>query len=76
LVSWFDPIAGAIGWGKPSRYISHLMEKTDENKALFMKGLPDVIPTMEKRILLKKVLPPLLQELKNTIMIPFVSAAF
>jgi SCY1-like protein 2 len=64
---YFDNVAVAC-----LRYVSTLAEKTDENKAVFMKGLPDVIPTMNKRILLKKVLPPLIQETKTTIMIPFV----
>jgi hypothetical protein len=57
-----------------TRYIPHLAEKTDGNKVLFLKGLPDVIPNMGKRILLKKVLPPLLKELKKTTMISFVRA--
>lgn len=54
------------------KYLAHIYEKTDPNKATFMKGLPKVLKDFPKRVTLKKVLPPLLEELKNPVMVPFV----
>ena len=54
------------------KYLSTLAEKSQENRAIFFKGLPEIIPSMNERILIKKFLPPLLGELKEAIMVPFV----
>ena len=33
------------------KYLSTLSEKTQENRAVFFKGLPEIIPSMNERIL-------------------------
>lgn len=54
------------------RYLASLPEKTQANKAQFMKGLPQVLEKLPKRVTMKLVVPPLLGELKEPIIVPFV----
>ena len=54
------------------RYLATIYEKTDPNKATFMKGLSQHLKTFPKRVIIKKVLPVLIGETRNTVMVPFV----
>jgi SCY1-like protein 2 len=47
------------------RYLDELPAKTPNEKAQFMKGLAKVIPSFPKSVLEKKVLPALLEEMKD-----------
>jgi len=53
-------------------FLSNLMEKENPAKAAFFKGFYNILETFTPRIIESKVLPPLLQELKNEIQLPFV----
>jgi SCY1-like protein 2 len=53
-------------------FLSNLMEKENAAKAAFFKGFYNILETFTPRIIESKVLPPLLQELKNEIQLPFV----
>jgi SCY1-like protein 2 len=56
------------------QYLSHVNEHDDRSKADFLKGLKVALGTMtfSTRLLETKILPPLLAELRNTILIPLI----
>lgn len=57
---------------KSLNFLTHILEKDDQSKGLFYKGLVTVIGQFSSKILLQKVLPPLLSELRTPILVPFI----
>lgn len=53
-------------------YISHILEKDDRSKADFFKGLLTALPQFELTVIERKILPALVNELKNLILVPFL----
>jgi SCY1-like protein 2 len=53
-------------------FLNSLMEKDDATKASFFKGFLTLLPNFTPRIIQQKVIPPLMMELKNLAMAPFV----
>ena len=53
-------------------FLSSLLEIDNGKKAAFFKGFATVLGSFTPRIVETKVLPPLLEELKNKVQIPFV----
>ena len=53
-------------------FLSSLLEIDNGKKAAFFKGFASIIGNFTPRIVEMKVLPPLLEEMKNTVQIPFV----
>jgi hypothetical protein len=53
------------------RYLRDLLEKDPTQKIQFLKGLPQALPRFPYRVLLQSVLPPLIVELKNPMLIPY-----
>ncbi|KAI8384919.1 uncharacterized protein BYT42DRAFT_279359 [Radiomyces spectabilis] len=53
------------------RFLESFAEKTREEKAQFMKGLSRVLGQFPERVLKRKILPSLLEELKNHQLLPY-----
>ena len=53
-------------------FLGTLMEKDESTKASFFKGFLTLLPNFTPRIIQQKVIPPLMIELKNLTMAPFV----
>lgn len=53
-------------------FLASLLQTDNGKKAAFFKGFSNIIGNFTPRIVEMKVLPPLLQELKNTVQIPFL----
>ncbi|KAG0276730.1 hypothetical protein BGZ95_007125 [Linnemannia exigua] len=53
------------------KYMENFAEKTRDDKGQFMKGLLRVLPQFPERVLLKKILPCLLDELKDHALLPY-----
>ncbi|KAI9271355.1 hypothetical protein BY458DRAFT_533549 [Sporodiniella umbellata] len=53
------------------RFLEGFPEKTKEEKAQFMKGLSKILPQFPERIIKRKILPSLLEELKNSQLLPY-----
>lgn len=53
-------------------FLSTLLEIDNSKKAAFFKGFFTVVGNFTPRIIESKILPPILQELKNEIQIPFL----
>ncbi|OZJ04724.1 hypothetical protein BZG36_01781 [Bifiguratus adelaidae] len=53
------------------KYMENFPEKSREEKIQFMKGLNRVLGQFPKRVLLRKILPTLLEELKDHQLLPF-----
>ncbi|RKP36624.1 kinase-like domain-containing protein [Dimargaris cristalligena] len=53
------------------RYLEALCEKSKENKILFMQGLPRILPQYPERVLKRKILVGLLEELKDHSLLPY-----
>ncbi|KAG0213585.1 hypothetical protein BGX28_004002 [Mortierella sp. GBA30] len=53
------------------RYMENFAEKTRDDKGQFMKGLLRVLPQFPERVLYKKILPCLLDELKDHALLPY-----
>ncbi|KAI8851592.1 kinase-like domain-containing protein [Chytridium lagenaria] len=53
-------------------FLEGLVEKTQVQKAQFLKGLVKMLPQFSEKLLTRKILPILLQELKDTLMTPFI----
>ncbi|KAG0219184.1 hypothetical protein BGX33_004248 [Mortierella sp. NVP41] len=53
------------------RYMENFAEKTRDDKGQFMKGLLRVLPQFPERVLLRKILPCLLDELKDHALLPY-----
>ncbi|KAJ3329806.1 SCY1-like protein 2 [Blyttiomyces sp. JEL0837] len=53
-------------------FLETFVEKTQMQKAQFLKGLVRMLPQFSKKIINRKILPALLQELKDPAMSPFV----
>ncbi|KAK3639997.1 Protein kinase domain-containing protein ppk32 [Elasticomyces elasticus] len=59
------------------RFLDALPAKTAQEKSAFLKGLPKIIPQFPKSVLEKKVLPALLEELKDReLLAPVLSNVF
>ncbi|RKO87940.1 hypothetical protein BDK51DRAFT_25765 [Blyttiomyces helicus] len=54
------------------KYLDSFPEKTQMQKAQFLKGLVRVLPQFSDRLLHRKILPALLQNLKDHVMSPFL----
>ncbi|KAI9206716.1 kinase-like domain-containing protein [Polychytrium aggregatum] len=54
------------------KYLETFVEKTAQHKAQFLKGLVRILPQFSEKLLYRKILPLLLQELKDTQMVPFL----
>ncbi|CEG63141.1 Putative SCY1 protein kinase [Rhizopus microsporus] len=53
------------------RFLESFPEKTKEEKAQFMKGLAKVLGQFPERVIRRKILPSLLEELKNSQLLPY-----
>ena len=53
-------------------FLITLMEKDNPTKASFFKGFLNILPNFTPRVVETKILPPLLNELKNDVQLPFV----
>lgn len=53
------------------KFLESFPEKTREEKSQFMKGLPRVLSQFPERVLRRKILPSLLEELKNHPLLPY-----
>ncbi|KAJ3100934.1 hypothetical protein HDU97_001818 [Phlyctochytrium planicorne] len=53
-------------------FLETLAEKTQVQKAQFFKGLVKMLPQFSQKLLMRKILPILLQELKDGVMTPFI----
>ncbi|KAJ3219491.1 hypothetical protein HDU67_000904 [Dinochytrium kinnereticum] len=53
-------------------FLETLVEKTQVQKAQFLKGLVKMLPQFSEKLLMRKILPILIQELKDGVMTPFV----
>ncbi|GJJ69431.1 SCY1-like protein 2 [Entomortierella parvispora] len=53
------------------RYMENFAEKTRDDKGQFMKGLLRVLPQFPERVLYRKILPCLLDELKDHALLPY-----
>ncbi|KAJ1978665.1 Protein kinase domain-containing protein ppk32 [Dimargaris verticillata] len=53
------------------KYLETLVEKSKENKIAFMEGLPRILPQYPERVLKRKILSGLLEELKDHSMLPY-----
>ncbi|KAK3813167.1 MAG: kinase-like domain-containing protein [Benniella sp.] len=53
------------------KYMENFAEKTRDDKSQFMKGLLRVLPQFPERVLLRKILPCLLEELKDHALLPY-----
>ncbi len=54
------------------KFFESLVEKTTIEKLQFLKGLPKVLPQYSDRFILRKMLPGLLEELKDPAIVPFI----
>ena len=54
------------------KYLDLIAEKTQANKSQFFKGLVNVLSQFPKRVIIRKVLPVLLDELKDHQLIAYV----
>ncbi|KAJ3282131.1 hypothetical protein HK104_011072 [Borealophlyctis nickersoniae] len=54
------------------KYLDTFVEKTQVQRAQFLKGLVRVLPQFSERVLHRKILPALLQEAKDPLMAPFI----
>ena len=54
------------------KYLDLIAEKTQANKSQFFKGLVNVLGQFPKRVIVRKVLPVLIDELKDHQLIPYV----
>ncbi|KAI9298313.1 kinase-like protein [Neoconidiobolus thromboides FSU 785] len=57
---------------KSIRYLDTLMQQPVDNKAKFMQGLNKILNQFPEKVLLKKILPTLLEEIKDPNLIPFI----
>ncbi|KAG0280244.1 hypothetical protein BGZ96_001619 [Linnemannia gamsii] len=53
------------------KYMENFAEKTRDDKGQFMKGLLRVLPQFPERVLMRKILPCLLDELKDHALLPY-----
>ncbi|KAG0222126.1 hypothetical protein BGX31_009331 [Mortierella sp. GBA43] len=53
------------------KYMENFAEKTRDDKSQFMKGLLRVLPQFPERVLLRKILPCLMDELKDHALLPY-----
>ncbi|KAG1149001.1 hypothetical protein G6F37_002830 [Rhizopus arrhizus] len=53
------------------RFLENFPEKTREEKAQFMKGLSKVLTQFPERVIRRKILPSLLEELKDSQLLPY-----
>ncbi|KAJ3103896.1 hypothetical protein HDU96_009118 [Phlyctochytrium bullatum] len=53
-------------------FLETLVEKTQVQRAQFLKGLVKMLPQFSEKLLMRKILPILLQELKDPALSPFV----
>ncbi|KAF9998240.1 hypothetical protein BGZ65_006239 [Modicella reniformis] len=53
------------------KYMENFAEKTRDDKSQFMKGLLRVLPQFPERVLYRKILPCLLDELKDHALLPY-----
>ncbi|CAJ0854727.1 11189_t:CDS:10 [Entrophospora sp. SA101] len=54
------------------KFFESFPEKSNDDKANFMKGLIRILPQFPERVLLRKILPCLIQELKDQNLLPFI----
>lgn len=54
------------------KFLDSFVEKTQAEKVAFLKGLVRVLPQFSMRLVQQKILPCLLQELKDRLMTPFI----
>ncbi|KAJ3080871.1 hypothetical protein HK102_002750 [Quaeritorhiza haematococci] len=54
------------------KYLDSFVEKTQVQKAQFLKGLVRVLPQFSERLLHRKILPALLSEMKDNVISPFI----
>jgi SCY1-like protein 2 len=53
-------------------FLQHILDKDDQTKAIFFKGLTTIIGQFSPRIMEFKVIPQLLNELRNFVLAPFI----
>nr|CAG8594463.1 3182_t:CDS:10 [Entrophospora candida] len=54
------------------KFFESFPEKSNDDKANFMKGLIRILPQFPERVLLRKILPCLIQEIKDQNLLPFI----